>query len=74
MKTIKLNDIKIYELTILPDKQEGSLVYTFLDDTGKEWFKKRTTILKSDLTQLQLSHIAKVINDFKTITKNKEAI
>ena len=72
MKTIKLNDIKIYEITILPDQKKGSLVYALVDDTSKEWFKKRASIKKSDLTQLQLNHIQKVINDFKTIIKNIE--
>ena len=74
MKTININNIKIYEITILPNKQEGSLVFALLDDTGKEWFKKRATVSKSELTQLQLNHILKVIDDFKTITKNKEEL
>ena len=42
MKTIQIKNIKIHETTFTDNTI--SVVYSLLDEYGKEWDKKRTTI------------------------------
>ena len=56
MKQINLKDIKIHEITFAD--YTISVVYSLLDDTGKEFDRKRTTI--SDLTNLQKEKLDKI--------------
>jgi len=70
MKQINLKNIKIIETIITDDTI--SVVYSILDDTGKEWNKKRTTI--TNLTTIQKSKLSAINTLVGTILKNKEKL
>ena len=70
MKTIKLKNIKIHEITFAD--YTISVVYSILDDSGKEWDRKRTTI--SNFTALQKGKLDQVKSLISTKLKLKEKL
>ena len=72
MKTIQLRNIKIHELSISKQGTEYtiSVDYSLLDDTDKEWGRKRTTI--KNFTTLQKDKLSAVLTMVGTLLKNKE--
>ena len=69
-RTINLQNIKIHEITFAD--YTISVVYSILDDTGKEFDRKRTTI--SDLTNLQKEKLDKVQSLILLKLKTKEQL
>ena len=70
MKTIKLTDVTIKELSF--SQENGgyvlSVVYAMLDDTGKEFFAQRTTI--KDFEKDDVKNIfQKVVKKLKLLEK-----
>ena len=70
MKTIQIKDIKIYETTFADNTI--SVVYSLLDEDGKEFDKKRTTIKLT--TTSQKSKLSAINTLVGTILKNKEKL
>ena len=74
MKTITINDIKVKEFSIAKDDKNNlsiNIVYSMVDDGGKEVFVKRADLKELALTTIQKKSIEKVetliLDTIKTI-------